>query len=97
MPPITPRVGEHAVNPKSMPLTQQPEEVARQFEGLLLKQMIDSMWRTVPKEGLLSGSQEEDMYRDMLNEALAESISQGKGIGVKDVIFKDINKVSKKS
>jgi Rod binding domain-containing protein len=59
--------------------------------------MIDSMWRTVPKEGLLSGSQEEDMYRDMLNEALAESISQGKGIGVKDVIFKDINKVSKKS
>lgn len=96
IPPIAQRANDQALNPKSIPLTQRPEEVAKQFEGLLLKQMIDSMWRTVPKEGLLSGSQEEDMYRDMLNEALATSISEGKGIGVKDIILKDINKVSKK-
>jgi Rod binding domain-containing protein len=32
----------------------------------------------------------------MLNEALANSISEGKGMGVKDVILKDINKFSKK-
>jgi Rod binding domain-containing protein len=96
-PPITQRATDHVVSPKSIPLTQQPEEVAKQFEGMLLKQMIDSMWSTVPKNGLLSGSQEEDMYRDMLNEALATSISEGKGIGVKDIILKDINKVSKKS
>lgn len=82
---------------KSVPLTQQPEEVAKQFEGLLLKQMIDSMWSTVPKKGVLSGSNEEEMYRDMLNEALATSISEGKGIGVKDVIMKDLNKLTKKS
>lgn len=96
IPPISQRAGDHVVNPKSVPLTQQPEEVAKQFEALLLKQMIDSMWSTVPKEGLLSGSNEEGMYRDMLNEALAKSISEGKGIGVKDIIFKDINKVPKK-
>jgi Rod binding domain-containing protein len=94
--PIAQRPVDHGVNPKSIPLTQQPEEVAKQFEGMLLKQMIDSMWSTVPKNGLLSGSHEEDMYRDMLNEALATSISEGKGIGVKDIILKDINKVSKK-
>lgn len=82
---------------RSVPLTQKPEEVARQFEGLLLKQMIDSMWSTVPKGGVISGSNEETMYRDMLNDALATSISEGKGIGVKDVILKDLNRLSKKS
>jgi Rod binding domain-containing protein len=55
------------------------------------------MWSTVPQEGLLSGSHEEGLYRDMLNEALANSISEGRGIGIKDVILKDIKKYSKNS
>jgi len=80
---------------KPVPATKDPQLAAQQFEALLVKQMIDSMWRTVPKEGLLSGSNEKSMYRDMLNEALANSISEGRGIGVKDVILKDINKLSK--
>lgn len=78
-----------------VPDSKNPEKVARDFEALLLKQMIDSMWNTVPKEGLLSGSNEENMYRDMLNQALATSISEGKGIGVKEVIMKDINRLTK--
>ena len=82
---------------RDVPLSKKPEEVASQFEGMLLKQMIDSMWSTVPKGGLLSGTNEEGMYRDMLNEALAKSISEGKGIGVKEVILKDLNKLTKKS
>lgn len=57
--------------------------------------MIDSMWSSVPKDGLLSGSNEEEMYRDMLNQALASSISEGRGIGVKEVILKDINRLTK--
>ena len=78
------------------PLTKQPEEVAQQFEALLLQQMIESMWATVPKGGIVSGSNEESLYRDMFNEALANSISEGKGIGIKDVILKDFNKINKK-
>lgn len=81
---------------KPIPATQNPELAAQQFEAMLVKQMIDSMWSTVPKKGVLTGSNEESMYRDMLNEALANSISEGKGMGVKDVILKDINKFSKK-
>jgi Rod binding domain-containing protein len=81
---------------KPTPDTKNPELAARQFEAMLVKQMIDSMWSTVPKKGVLTGSNEESMYRDMLNEALANSISEGKGMGVKDVILKDINKFSKK-
>ena len=58
--------------------------------------MLKSMWSTVPKNGVLTGSYEEGMYRDLFNEALAQSISEGQGIGIKEVILKDINALSKK-
>ena len=64
-------------------------KAAEQFEALLLQEMFKSMWATVPKGQLLSGSQEEGFYRDMLNEALAESVSRGQGLGIKDVITKE--------
>lgn len=73
-----------------------PAEAATQFEALMLHEMMKSMWKTVPKEGLLSGSQEEETYRDMLNEAVAQSIASGKGVGIKDVIAKDIGRLEKK-
>ncbi|MCB0340055.1 MAG: rod-binding protein, partial [Bdellovibrionales bacterium] len=41
----------------------------------------------------LFGSREEEMYRDMLNEALAKSVTEGKGIGIKEVIVNDMKKV----
>lgn len=81
---------------KNVPRNQQPEVAAQQFEALLVQQMLESMWNTVPNKGLLSGSNEEAMYRDLLNEALANSISEGKGLGIKDVIMKDFNKLNKK-
>jgi flagellar protein FlgJ len=80
---------------KPKPLSQNPEKVAEQFESMLLKQMMDSMWSTVQKGSLVSNSNEESMYRDMFNEGLANSIAEGRGIGIKEVILKDLNKLSK--
>lgn len=66
------------------------EKAATQFEALLLHQMINEMWSSVPKGGFLSGSSEEAMYRDMFNEALATNIAETKSIGVKDVILREL-------
>lgn len=66
------------------------EEAATQFEALLLKQMLDSMWKTLPKEGLLSGSREESLYRDMLTDTLSKDIAQMQSIGIKDVILREL-------
>ncbi len=68
------------------------EEAATQFEGLLLQQLFKSMWSSVPQEGMLSGSNEEGYYRDMLNEALAKDFSEGQGIGIKQVILNELKK-----
>ena len=81
---------------KLKPSLNDPAQAAEQFEALILQEMMKSMWRTVPDGGILSGSNEEATYRDMLNEAVAQSIASGKGVGIKDMISKDINKLEKK-
>ena len=91
-----PGISEAKTPEKPLPVTQDAKKAAEQFEGILVQEMLKSMWSTVPKNGALSGSYEEGMYRDLFNEALAQSISEGQGIGIKDVILKDINALSKK-
>lgn len=73
-----------------------PAEAGKQFEALLVQEMLKSMWATIPEGGMLSGSSEEQQYRDMFNEQLAMTIASGKGIGVKEVIQKDIEKIDGK-
>jgi peptidoglycan hydrolase FlgJ len=84
------------VSQAKLPASKDAKQAAQQFEALLLQEMLKSMWATVPQGKLLSGSHEESMYRDMLNEAVADSISQGQGVGIKDVILKDLNELNKK-
>jgi flagellar protein FlgJ len=72
------------------------EKAATQFEALLLHQMLKEMWNSVPKDGLLSGSHEEEMYRDMLNEGIANEIAEKQSIGIKDVLVRDMKKFEKK-
>jgi flagellar protein FlgJ len=79
-----------------LPASQDTKQAAQQFEALLVQEMLKSMWATVPQGELFSGSHEEKMYRDMLNEAVASSISEGRGIGIKEVILKDLDGLSKK-
>ena len=72
------------------------KDAAEKFEAMLVHEMMKSMWNTVPKSGMISGSSEEQTFRDMLSEAVADSVSKGQGIGIKDVIYKDMNKLDKK-
>jgi len=66
------------------------DKAATEFEALLLQEMLKSMWKNVPSEGLISGSREEELYRDMLNEAMAKNISENQSIGIKEVILREM-------
>lgn len=72
-------------------------KAATQFEAMLVQEMLKSMWSTVPQNGIISGSREEEMFRDMFNEGLANQISEGKGLGVKDVVIREITRAEKKA
>jgi len=71
---------------------QDAEKAATDFESLLLQQMIQSMWNTVPEGGLLSGSREEELYRDMLNQQVAQHMAETQGLGIKDIIVEEMKK-----
>ncbi|MCB0331943.1 MAG: rod-binding protein [Bdellovibrionales bacterium] len=71
---------------------QDPEKAAEQFEALLLQEMMKEMWKTVPSAGLISGSREEELYRDMLNEQIAKQISESQPLGIKDLILREMEK-----
>ena len=75
--------------------SSQVEKASQQFEAMLAKQMIGSMWAAVPQGGMLSGSNEEEIYRDMLSDALAESMSKGKGMGIKAIVSRELSKDGK--
>lgn len=70
---------------------QQAKKAAKDFEALLLKQMFDSMWSTVPKDSLLGG-RDDATYRDMYNDALAKNIAENQGLGIAESIYKDMAK-----
>ncbi|MDR2337320.1 MAG: rod-binding protein [Deltaproteobacteria bacterium] len=72
------------------------KEATNGFEALLLQEMFKSLWSTVETKGWMgeTESNEAKIYRDMLNQALADSIASGKGIGIKDVVKKEFSKGS---
>ena len=77
---------------RSTALNQSPKtekeivKASTDFEALLLQEMLKSMWQAVPGGGLLSGSHEEEIYRDMLNQGVAEQMAETQSIGIKDII-----------
>lgn len=57
-------------------------ESARQFEAVLLRQILSAARKTVIKSGLDSESSVNDVYQDMINNQLADAISQSGTFGL---------------
>lgn len=69
------------------------EEVARQFEGLFLSQMLKSMRAAnqVLAEGNYLNSHESGFYQDMFDSQLSLSMSRGKGLGLTDALVRQLS------
>jgi len=71
---------------------QSPEvikKVAKQFESLFVQMMLKSMRDTMPEEGILNSKQQR-MYQDMYDKQISLNISSGKGMGLADVIERQL-------
>jgi flagellar protein FlgJ len=70
---------------------QTPEalrETARQFESLFTSLMLKSMREGLPGDPF--GSDQQDFYQDMFDQQLATQISGGKGLGLADVLVRQL-------
>lgn len=67
------------------------QKVARQFESLLVNELLKTMRATVPENTLWGDAGGAKIYRQMHDEALAESIaSSGNGLGIADLIVEQM-------
>jgi peptidoglycan hydrolase FlgJ len=65
-------------------------EVARQFESIFTKMMLDGM-RAASFGDPMFGSDEGDMYQSMMDDQLAIEMSQGKGLGLADMLIRQLS------
>ncbi|HWH69964.1 MAG TPA: rod-binding protein [Candidatus Sulfotelmatobacter sp.] len=83
-----PRVSASELPPERLAnnsaLTQQQKiaEASRQFEAVLLRQILDSTQKTVIRSEFTDNSSSASIYRDMITNQLAESISKSGAFGL---------------
>ncbi|MBN2073599.1 MAG: rod-binding protein [Actinobacteria bacterium] len=66
------------------------KEACREFEQIFVKYLVDSMWASV--EAMRGGfSGERAIWQDMLNNEMAKKVSEDSGLGIADVIYRQVS------
>ena len=69
------------------------KETAEQFEAVFVKQLLDTMDKTVDRtDSLFGGGHAEETFRGMLNEEISKSVasSGGPGLGLAESVFRQM-------
>jgi peptidoglycan hydrolase FlgJ len=64
-------------------------ETAKQFESLFTTMMLKSMRDASPGDSMF-GSDQQDFYQDMFDQQLSVQLSKGKGLGLADVLVRQL-------
>jgi len=67
--------------------------VARQFESLFARMMIQSMRESVGKDPIF-GSDQEQMYQGMFDDQLSVELTRGRGLGLADMLVRQLQRMS---
>jgi len=90
--PITPLNGSAGAEWKSKLLAgeasreQQVTEVAKEFEGILVRQFLDEAFKPMSKDGGFFGTKSSPMQEQMIKDTLARSITEAGSLGFTSVL-----------
>lgn len=68
-------------------------EAAESFEAHFLSSFLESMFQGIETDGPFGGGQGETIFRSMLNEEYANSMSKSGGVNIADAVFKEILRI----
>lgn len=89
---ITAGIEENKINKRENKEKEDLKKVSQDFEALFLKKLFDEMDKTVDrKNSLFDGGNAEEIFRGMLNDERAKSISKSGGIGLGELIYKQLS------
>lgn len=66
------------------------KEACKDFQSIFVKQMLDSMKKTINKGGLLDGGQAEEIFGDMLYDEYAKKISENGNLGLDKMMYQQL-------
>lgn len=66
------------------------KKACHDFESLMVAQMLKKMQESIQKTDLFGSSEKEEMFQDMLNDEVANELSSQNGIGLGDLIYKQL-------
>ena len=67
------------------------KEACKGFEAMFLNMMYKQMRATVPEDTLFGESNAQKIFRDMHDEKLMENIADGGGLGLADMLYKQLS------
>ena len=82
-------------NPRRSKNHEQLESLSKQFESIFVQQLLKSMRSTVQKTGLFD-SHATNMYESLHDEEMSKLMTKKKGIGLADIIYKDLARLEEK-
>lgn len=71
------------------------KEVCQEFEAYFIQQLFKEMRSTIQPGGLIEKSQGEEIFQDMLDEEYSKNASKGNGIGLANMLYKQLSKTTK--
>lgn len=71
---------------------KQLKQACKEFESLFMNMMYKQMKATVMKAELIPQDAGREIFESMLDDKLMEDASNGKGIGLSDVLYKQLSK-----
>ncbi|MCC6850353.1 MAG: peptidoglycan DD-metalloendopeptidase family protein [Deltaproteobacteria bacterium] len=71
---------------------KRPDEVAKEFEAVLLAQVISAMRKTVPESGMLQASANRKMLDGAFDQEVARSLAAKGGLGIAEQIVAQIER-----
>jgi len=82
-------------SPGTSKTNKQLKSLSKQFESIFVHQLLKSMRSTIQKTGLFD-SHATNMYESLQDEEIAKLMTEQKGIGLADVIYRDLARLEAK-
>ena len=73
------------------------KKACNDFEAIIIKQMLTTMRKSIPKGGLFESGYEHEMFQSMQDDELAKSIAHGKGMGIAEALYDQVSGKIKQS
>ena len=67
------------------------KEACKGFEAMFLNMMYKEMRATVPEDSLFGESNAQKIFRDMHDEKLMENVANGGGVGLADLLYRQLS------